>query len=123
VHLKKPMTTTLRSAKELRKNDITEVHRSGTYSAIRPPRGVAPSDAPTDMTDAMALLFFYAGSKTRLSAPLDLSGRDPAEALLLTFVQANMTVQVMVGMSPIGEENTLRILAKLLQQGTIALVD
>jgi hypothetical protein len=133
------MKRTLRRAEELGDNDIIEVvkptrvgspSRSGTYAAVRPPP--LPSRAlrrdsgpPTDVSDLMRLLARLSdpGSLPRLNVPMDIERREPAEALILTFVQANMTVEGIVGMSPLGEDSTLRHLANLLEEGAITLAD
>jgi hypothetical protein len=138
------MRSNVRRAEELGDDDIIEVldpaHRSGTYSAVRPPPpplppprgehglprlGSIPDGATTGVSDLVSMLARISdpGSLPRLKRPYVEVQREPAEALLITFIQDNMTVQAIVGMSPLGEESTLRILAKLVIEGTIILVD
>jgi hypothetical protein len=144
------MKTALCKTEELGDDDIIEVvrpapGRSGTYAAVRPPplpshdRGVPkrrsdererhdsmPDGAPTGVSEMVGLLARLSdpGTLPRLTAPLLVGARrEPAEALILNFVESNMTVQGIVGMSPLGEGPTLRVLAKLVLEGTVTLVD
>jgi hypothetical protein len=134
------MKSALRRSEELGDDDIIEVMkppvRSGTYAAVRPPplprreRPLPRFDSVSDgiptgvseITSALARLS-DAASLPRLLRRRDEKKREPAEALILTFIEENMTVQAIVGMSPLGEESTLRLLAKLVVEGTITLVD
>ena len=50
---------------------------------------------------------------------VDLS---PQETLLVTLVTANMSVQAITDVSPLGEEETLRVLTSLVRTGVITVV-
>jgi hypothetical protein len=132
----------IRRAEELGDDDIIEVvspnpGRSGTYAAVRPPPlpardhdlprlgSIPDGTAATGVSDLVGLLARVSdpGTLPRVVDANAHARRDPQEALILTLIESNMTVEGIVGMSPLGEESTLRVLAKLVQEGTITLDD
>jgi hypothetical protein len=47
----------------------------------------------------------------------------PPEAFLASLVDANMSMQSILDMSPLPEDNTLRFLARLIEKGLVTLMD
>jgi hypothetical protein len=125
---------------ELSDDDIIEVIEpvpgSGMYPAAPPPLPARAEEASAEelprmgsMTDGVATnVSDLVPELARLSDPLtmprisaDAPEGDvaPAEALIMSLVEANMTVEHIVGVSPLTEEETLRVLSKLVGKGSI----
>jgi hypothetical protein len=118
---------------ELGDDDIIEVvsmrEKSGTFAASGDRPRTDQSDVPMDSeptmvrSDIVSLLARLSkpGAVPSLTGPLDVNDREPVEAVILRFVAASKNVEAIVEESPLGEESTLRLLAKLAMEGTLKL--
>ena len=136
----------LRKPEELRDDDIIEVIEpvpgSGFYPAAPPPLpvraaegaeppaadllprvGSIPDGVETNVSTLVPELARLSDPSSMPRVAEDAPGGDmaPAEALIISLVESNMTVEHIVGVSPLTEEETLRVLSKLVGSGTITL--
>jgi hypothetical protein len=127
---------------ELSDDDLVEVTpaqpKSGTYALglgeVRPEHVVVPTDALPrlgSISDGVETnVNIIVEDLARLSDPsrtprprgeVDWASLDPSEAWMLSIVESRMTIGAIVEMSPHGEEETLRLLARLVSLQVVSI--
>jgi hypothetical protein len=86
-------------------------------------KSIPDDDGPTGVSDLITdLAGLSDGSNTpRLRGAVEWSDLGEAEAWLVSMVTAGFTIEALLQMSPLGEEATMRVLAKLITSRTITL--
>ena len=119
---------------ELSDEDVIEIvpeTRSGTYALSRPREAQRPLSPPPEVVPSFDTISDGAvtdvseviGELARLSdvsriptlrGTVEWSELTPSEAWLISVTGSKMTISAIMAISPFGEEETLRVLAKLI---------